>query len=461
MRFAGALGERGAIQVHGRHGSLDSSSPPSSTGAVSRGASDVDVDVSYDTSLDASLAMRAFYSTGDLAVGDRPGLPGTGVRQSQRSWGYDATWRKQVGASSHIALQIGFHHANLDLGQGSAVGWDAAQGEGWNRAIGAEGSYENVVGDGHLVRLGLRAQRLSLSVPGARLGRANGTFALDGATGWSLLIDSEDQWSVSGPVAVTYGLALRQGFHAPQTTLAPRVGGSLTAGRMEARAEVSYFATTGDAPGRAGASPPDHSPYGYEAELKVRLDPTLTLRGTASYVPSRANVWGGQDIAQDLETLYIADGFASDRFVAVDLERVASSATVYFRVAHGRAEGALAPALDDVPVVLLSDRALDYDAVRLGVKAPRVGSAVSLEYRAIREHAAAAGVLETDALRTVALEFAQELVRFAGGRASCRLLLTARSALGPGSIASEADPDDARRIVAEHKRIGAGVSLAF
>jgi hypothetical protein len=460
MRVAGALGERGAIQVHGRRGSLDSSSPPSSTGAVSRGASDVDLDMSYDTSVDESLAMRAFYSTGDLAVGERPGFPGTGARQWQRSWGYDATWRKQVDASSHIALQVGFHDANLDLGQGSAVGWDDAKGGAWNRAIGAEGSYENVVGDGHLVRVGLRAQRLSLSVPGARLGRAYGTFALDGATGWSLLIDSEDQWSVSGPVALTYGVALRQGFDGPQTTLAPRVGGSFSSGRMGARAEVSYVATIGDASGSAGASPPLHSPYGYEAELKARLGPTLTLRGTASYVPSRANVWGGQDIAQDLETLYIADGFASDRFVAVDLERAASSATVFFRVARGRAEGALAPALD-VPVALLSDRALDYDAARLGMKAPRVGSAISLEYRAIREYAAAAGVLETDVVRTVALEFAQDVVRFAGGRASCRLLLTARSALGPGSIASEADPADARRLVAEHKRIGAGVSLAF
>jgi hypothetical protein len=187
----------------------------------------------------------------------------------------------------------------------------------------------------------------------------------------------------------------------------------------------------------------------------------VTLRGIATYLPSRANVWRGQEVAQDLETLYVTDGFASDRFVAVDLERVAPSATISFRLARGRAEGALAPALDDVPVVVLSDRALDYDSVRFGVKAPRAGSAVSVEYRAIREHAAAEGVLETDALRTVALDFAQQLVRFAGGRASCRFLLTARSALGHGPIASEADPTVARRFVAEHKRIGAGLSLVF
>lgn len=461
MRFAGSLGERGAIQVHGRRGVFDSSSPQSSSATVSRGNSDVDLDLSYDTSADESLAMRAFYSTGDLEMTDRLGLAGAAGRQGQRSWGYDAKWRKQVDSSSHVALQVGYHDANLDLGQGTVAGWDPAQGDASNRAVGAEGSYENLVGDGHLVRLGLRAQRLSLSVPTARLGRDTGTFTLDGATGWSLLVDSEDQWAVAGPVAVTYGVAVHQGFDAsPTTALAPRVGGSWTAGGMEARAEVSYLATTHAAAGPENPGGDRRSRYGYDLELKTRLDPTLTLRGTAIYLPSRASVWRDDEVAQSLETLYVTDGFASDRFVALDLEHAAPSATVSFRVARGHAEGALAPALDDVPVVLLSDRVLEYDEARLGVKAPRAGSAVSLEYRAIREHAAA-GVLEADALRTVALEFAQRLVRFAGGRASCRFLLTARSTLGQGPDASEADPAFARRFVAEHKRIGAGLSLAF
>jgi len=195
--------------------------------------------------------------------------------------------------------------------------------------------------------------------------------------------------------------------------------------------------------------------------VKTRLDPTLTVRGNATYLPSRATVSGGREAPEGVETLYVTDGFVSDRFVALDLERVAPSATVSFRVARGRVEGALAPALDDAPVALLSDRALDYDAARLGVKVPRAGSAVLLEYRSTRDHTEIAGTEATDALKTVALEFSQDMVRFAGGRASCRFLLTARSALGPGSMAGEADPADARRLVADHKRLGAGVSLAF
>jgi hypothetical protein len=462
MRLGGAIGERGAIQVRGRRGSLDSTARRSSPGTVSRAASDLNLDLSYDTSIDESLAMRAFYSSGDLEVTDRPGVAGGAVRQSQRSWGYDASWRKQVDASSRVALKVGFHDASLDPGRGPEVGWDPAQADASSRAIGAEGSYENLVGDGHLVRVGVRAQRLSLGAPAARLGRAGGTLALEGATGWSLLVDSEDRWSLSYPFALTCGLALTESFAEPQAaTVTPRIGGSWTAGRVEAKAEVSYLATTAASESTGSARSIRPSRYGYDVEVKTRLEPTVTLRGNATYLPSRASVSGGREAPEGVETLYVTDGFVADRFVALDLERVASSATVSFRVARGRVEGALAPALDDVTVVLLSDRALDYGAARVGVKVPRAGSVVMLEYRSTRDHAEAAGVLTTEALKTVALDFSQDIVRFAGGRASCRFLLTARAALGPGVLTGEADPADARRLVADHKRLGAGVSLAF
>ena len=452
MRVASNLGERGAIQLHGRRGSLDSSSR-SSPAAVSRGASDVDLDLSYDTSVDESLAMRAFYSAGDLNVGERPGMLGIAGRQSQRSWGYDAQWRKQMDGSTRVALQVGYHDASLELGAGAPLGWDASRGGASNRAIGAEGSYENFVGEGHLVRLGVRAQLLSLAAPSARLGHPSGAFALDGTTGWSLLVDSEDQWTIPGPFAVSYGLAARQDFDGPgTTTLTPRVGASWTAGRMEARAGASYL---------AGGPPVDRPPLGYDLEVKARLEEGVQVRGTASYVPSRAGVWDDLDLGTGMGALYVDDGFASDRFVAIDVERVAPSATVSFRLARGRAEGALTPALDEVPIVFLADRALDYDAARLGVSAPRAGSTVSLEYRALKEYSSQAGVELGEPFRTVRLDFAQELVRFAGGRAACRFLMTARSAVGHGSSDTAPDLADARRFLAEHKRIGAGLSLAF
>jgi hypothetical protein len=453
MRLAGSLGERGAIQVHGRRGTLDSASD-ASTSPVTRGAADVDLDVSYDATVDDNVALRAFYSSGDFQVGDRLGTLRPGARQSQRSWGYDASWRKQVDASSHVALQLGFQDASLDAGQSVEGGWEGIPKEAENRAIGAQGSYENLAGEGHLVRVGVRAQRLSLQAPSARVGRDYGMMALDGATGWSLLLDTEDQWSVSVPFVVSYGLAVRQGFAGPDaTSIAPRIGGTWTVGRTETNAEVSYVASLGPGGPAYGSG---RSPYGYDLGWKARVDPVTTFRASASYVPSQADVWGDAALFRDADVMFVTDGYAADRFVALELERSAAPATVSLRFARGRAEGVMAPAWDDdFPVALLAERSVDYRAARVGVKAPRAGSAVALEYRALHDRTS------TDELASFELDFSQDLVRFARGRASCRLLVMARRASGPESVAPDGELVDLRRMVAEHKRVAAGVALAF
>jgi hypothetical protein len=178
-------------------------------------------------------------------------------------------------------------------------------------------------------------------------------------------------------------------------------------------------------------------------------------------VPSRADLWDASGLARSFQSPYVSDGFASDRIVALELARVAPTATVAFRIARGRAEGVLAPALDDAPVLLLSPRTLDYDAARLSVTVPRAGSAMSLEYRATTGSAVPQGAAIEDVLRTVDLEFAQDLVHFAGGRMFCRLLVTARAALRSGVDGSELGSADAQQVLAEDNRFGAGFSLAF
>lgn len=463
MQFAGSLGGRGAIQVAGRHGSMDSASNSAPAAAVSRAASDVDVDVSYDTGDDARLAMRAFYSTGDLEVGERPGIMNVGARQGRRSWGYEGQWHKQVDGSSRVALQVGIHDANFDLARGGAEALEQSLQDASNRAIGAEGQYESVAGDRHLLRVGIRAQLMNLGAPLARSGRATGSFPIEGSMGWSVLLDAEDQWSVSGPIALTYGLGYRQGFEGAYTaTATPRVGASWTTGRFRGHAEVGILASADLAPGsEERTSSGGRTPVGYGLEIEAPLSRTLTIRGTASSVPLRANVWREPVDTGDLQDLYVTDGFVSDEFLALAIERAAGNATVTFRVAQGEAEGALAPALDpDVPVVLLADRTLRYRSVRFGTIAAHAGSALAVEYRAIDEGAGFAPDA-SEALQTVELEFAQRLARLAGGRASCRLLITARSAVGASPSSPEADPAEARRFAALHQRLGAGISLAF
>jgi hypothetical protein len=468
MRLAGSLGERGAIQVRGRRGSFESSSRPA-VGGVSRDASDVDVDVSYDTGDDANLAMSAFYSRGDLTVGEGPMGSKNDARQGQRSWGYDASWKKQVDSSSRVALQVGFHDASLDVTDVPGPEWYGAR-DASNRAIGAEGSYESAAAEGHLVQLGVRAQRLMLSAPEVRLGRSMGAFPLDGADGWSVLIDAGDQWSVASPWAVTYGLSVRQDFQgAMPTTLTPRVGGSWSVSRLKAHAEISYLAATS----LTGLEPSTDWPetggsrIGYDVRLETPVSPEVSLVGSASFVPLQADRWASGGVAGGLDGMFFTNGRASDRNAAIALERSAPSASVTVRVEHGHAEGALAPALDaEVPIVVLSDRSIVYNAARFGTHSARTGSSLALEYRALRDESPATGESVTiGTLRTVEMEFAQDLVRLWGGRASCRLLLAARTAVNPGSAGTAAPAggggEEARRFAALQKRVSAGVSLSF
>ena len=86
-----------------------------------------------------------------------------------------------------------------------------------------------------LSALGVRAQLLSLAAPQRPASAARpDAFALDGTTGWSVLVDSEDQWTLSGPFAVTYGLAARQTSTAPaRSTLTAARRRVVTGGRMD------------------------------------------------------------------------------------------------------------------------------------------------------------------------------------------------------------------------------------
>ena len=453
MRLGGTIGERGNITVTGARGSLDGASQASAP-AVSRDAGSVGVDVSYDTSDDASLAMSAYYARGDVEVGGSAESP-KGGRQNQRSWGYDARWQKQVDASSQVAVDVGYHDASLVVDGLASLPWDATQ-DGTNRALAAQGTYEAPAADHHLMRLGVRAHRLDQSSPDVRFARAASPSLLDGTSGWSVLLDGEDRWAPDGSFSMAYGVSVRQGIDGPLgTTVTPRVSASWTGRKLAARGEVSYLSSF-------GPESTDAAPLGYDVRVEAPLSPTLRGIASAAYVPLLADRWEGGPGMQ--AGVFVTDGRASDEMIALGVERVAASGTLSFQVARGRADGALAPSIDDgLPFVVLGDRAIDYDAVRFGTKVARVGSSVAVEYRAMRETALLPqGASPGTALKTVAAEFAQDLVRLGGGRATCRLLLAARTAFDvEDAAAGGLEAGEARRFAALQQRINAGISLAF
>ena len=453
MRLGGTIGERGAITVSGARGSLDAASQAAAP-SMSRDAANVGVDVSYDTSDDASLAMSAYYARGDLEVGGSTEAP-KGGRQGQRTWGYDARWQKQVDASSQVAVDVGYHDASLAVDGLSILDWDQAQ-DATNRAMAAQGTYEAPAAEHHVMRFGVRAHRLDQSSPALRFVRAAAPGSLDGSAAWSVLLDGEDRWSPGGPVAMAYGLAVRQGIDGPVgTTVTPRVAATWSGRKIKARGELSYLSTFGTEPDAV-------SPVGYDVQIEAPFGPTVRGIASASYVPLLADRWHG---VPGIEAgVFVTDGRASDRIVSVGIERTAPSATVSFQVAQGRAEGALAPAIDDgLPFVVLAERAIEYDAARLGTRIARSGSSIAVEYRSLQEGAVLfGGVPAATQFKTVAVEFAQDLLRLGSGRATCRLLLAARTAFDvEDASAGVIAPGEARRFAALQQRVNAGVSLAF
>jgi hypothetical protein len=271
-----------------------------------------------------------------------------------------------------------------------------------------------------------------------------------------VLLDGEDRWSPGGSFSMAYGLSVRQGIDGPLgTTVTPRVAMGFTGRKLSARGEVSYLSSFGPEMTQA-------TPLGYDVRVEAPMSPTVRGIASASYVPLLADRWNGGP-GMDAG-VFVTDGRASDRVISLGVERTAPSANVSFHVAQGRADGALAPAIDDgLPFVVLGERVITYDAVRFGTKVVRVGSAVAVEYRSMQESTAIpdAGGPAT-ALKTVALEFTQDLVRLGGGRATCRLLLAARTAFDVEDAATgNLEADEARRFAALQHRINAGISLAF
>ena len=447
MRFGRHLGERGAIQVRGRRGSLDSSSPPSAPGASAAGASDVDLDLSYDTERrrepgDASVLFGR-RSRADRSTGRRRRCA---RRQGQRSWGYDAKWRKQVDAvvARRPSSRIPRRESRSRSGTRSAG--IPPKGTRPTGRSAREGSYENLVGDGHpRAPRRPRAAAEPVGSRGSPRTRRPEAFALDGA------IRVEPPRRFRGPVVrggprrgQRTACAVHQGFDAtPDDDAGAASRGIWTraAWKREPRSRISRRPAPRRAGRNRGRRPPVAVRIRRRAEDASRphADRFAGRRPTCRRAPI---VWRGQETADELEALYVTDGFASDRFVALDLERVAPSRDgVLPRRARPRRRGARAGARRRPGRSPVRSR----DGLRRGAarrERPRAGSAVSIEYRAIREHAA---VARRPSRRT---RFGRwrwiSLSSWCGLRAAVRRVAsssTARSALGNGPVDSRCRSD--------------------
>lgn len=480
VRLSGALGQRGNLSVSGRRDSLEAIDRPIG-GTGHRKETGVAIDLSYDTGVDASLDVTAFYAQGDVRYASA--IPSTdAVGEGHRSWGYDATYRRQLDAVSRIAVQFGYADASLRLPEPFldpvAFGGDPRSSV-TNRSVGAEGTYETVAGDSHQIRVGMRARRLDLAVPFVRSTAGTTFLGLPGAAGLSVRVDAEDQWAVSGPITVVYGFGLVQALEGTEASLVvPRAGVSWTGDKVAVRVAAAHYtlatwqtgadeiAIEGD-PSLLPIEPPDAlrpaEPWGYEGEVEVPLGGGMRLRGRHEYVPVQdATALDTDPAIATRPPMFVSGARAEDRRTTIVLSRPSPRADFFVEFAGGEVRGLLAPAAGlDLPVQLLDEREIAYRSARAGIRSASVGTDMSLEYRRADESPAVVAVATPFVSEYWELVFGQSLARSSRMGAACRILVAARWAPDARGGVESLEIERARRVAAFNTRWTAGLVVSF
>lgn len=461
---------RARVRLSGHRDRFEAGAARSGGGAPSRRDGGVDVALSYDLGLDASLDVNAFYSGGRLDLPVAGATDGEPYRREHRTWGYDAGWSRDLDGVSRVRVSMDYQDTALDvplsavgiLSEGSSVVTGRDGVEFSNRSLGAVTSFESAAGNGHQVRLGARARWVDRPVPGIRTaggGPAGGRWA---GQGWNIAVDAEDAWSVSGPWTVLYGLSYQDSLEAPGSGLVvPRVGASWSGTGVKLQAVASYPTSTSD-PGRLPETvePLDTAhAVGYDAIVEFLVTSGVRVKARRSYEPVQdGHGFGSTD--SHIRPVYVTDGRASTTHDSVLLEARFGNNLAWARLARGTAEGRLArvPAFD-VPVYLLSDRALTFATNQLGIRLASSGTELVVGYQDVDEALRSASAPSATHELWV-IEIAQNLMWVRTGSASWRLLLSARTATSARARDGDrADPAEGLDLLA--RQVSAGVSVAF
>ena len=472
LRVSGPLGERGSVSVSGRRDSLEALDRPlGETGR--RKETGLAFEMSYDTDTDGSLDVTAFYEQGDVQYAAAAPDP---MGEGHRSWGYDATYRRQIDAVTRVAVQFGYADASLRLPEPFLDPANLGAGPRsnvTNRSVGAEGSYETVAGDRHQIRVGMRARRLDLAVPWVRSAAGTTFLGLPGAAGLSVRVDAEDQWAVHGPLTVAYGFSLVQTLEGTEASLVvPRAGVAWTGSRAAVRFAASHYtlatwATGGDDTGLDVVEPPDalrpERPWGYEGEVEVPLAGALRLRGRHEYVPVQDATALAQDPAIAVQApLFVSGARAADRRTSVVLSRPSRRADLFLEIVGGEVRGLLASAAAlDLPVQLLDEREIAYRSARAGVRSASMGTDLSVEYRRSDELPLVEAAAPTFVTEYWELVLGQSLARSSRLGAQCRMLVSARWAPDVQGGMDTFQAERARRVAAFNQRWSAGLLISF
>lgn len=472
LSVASALGRRGNIRVQAaRESFAATNSRGDASSSSNQGAADMSVDLLYDTSPDARVAVKAFYDERDFRLtSESPGIDGGTERQGRRSWGYDAAWSTQLDPASSLALEVDFLESKLEIPTEPLEAASPSPPEAVShRSVGAAGSYETLPARDHRLQVDFRARLVRSPVPA--LPAPSGDLRADpqAVAGWSIGLEAQDTWRVSGPFALVYGLGYRHSLTARDVSLiVPRVGGSWSMDDLVLSFLVSYHQVESwrgpDRDADSAAFRPARA-LGYEAQLELPVGGGLRLQGATRSAPmqldSSSGAWG--PAAMEFQPAFLTDGNASVEEDRIALIREGAGVRAFLELINGRAEGSVAPALPvAMPFQWLSESSLRYRNGRLGVRVAASGTDLLLDYREVAEQPVGHDMAGSEyGQQSLELRVAQDLMRLRS-LGDWRFLLALRMASGDGESSDEWSPvSDARLLSAPDREMSAGLSVLF
>lgn len=476
VALASAIGENGNLRFDGARATLGTSrTSENSVAPASRDTASVNVAFDYNAGRDDRLSFNAFYDQRDLEWSlPVTVLPG-GMRQAQRSWGYGAEWSRQLDPASRIELRLQHRDSRMELPSGldldlaEALEGGPAGESVSHRSVAAEGSYEIVPASAHQLEVGFSAQFLDGSSGSTPIIRGARWQSADPPAGYTLGVEAQDTWHVSGPFSLLYGLGYKHSLAARDTSLVvPRLGGAWHVDGLAMRFLLSYHAVTdwhgselqaGDGTFRPASG------FGYDTEIQLPVTRRLTLTGSASYTPLQLQTIGGDGsrVHQEIDPTYLTDGNAAVKRNRLTLVRESADVQTYAEFVTGHASGTLAAVLPyDLPIRDLTQRRLKFENGRVGVRVHASGTHLNLQYRQVEEWSEGLVFLPRGSLqKSLELALIQDLMR-RQGLGSWRLLM----ALQVASLEAEdhdqwLEEESQALLDAPNGELRAGLSVVF
>jgi hypothetical protein len=470
LNLASQLNGRGNLQLAGSHRHLEGSKRAVDAASRDSRAGSFNLDFSYDTSPEDQLEIEAFFSHRGLDWNASEFGPATQVEQLQQSWGYKSEWSRQLDPRSVVAVRVDYQDRSVSIPNGPMLDSLPAQLSFNNRTVGAETSYRSVSGAGHQLDVGFRAQLVETPVDLLFESPADSFTPTHEVSGWSLRMDAQDAWAVTGPLTIVYGVAYQHALYPRNSALiVPRVGSALAFRHVALRLMIAYnYVAEWENPGLGSTARLPFRPdrrIGYEAEIEVPLASGLHLAASASYEPVQ---FADTEFITPLDELsdprfYRTDGNASARRSSLALVQEQGETTrTFIEISEGQAEGTLTPPLiTDTPLILMAERQLRYRTGRFGVRILPSGTDLELSYQRVREHQVDhKGPVPGSSLQALEVRLAQDLLRLKSF-GSWRLLMAVRLASAERSQGQSPRQEQIAYVDPSGHGVSAGLSVAF